>query len=108
VIGNICLAEQCFLHCKNIDSTNHFAYYSLGLVEEAKKNLNAAILYYEKSVNVNPKFTDGYFNLAAAYANDKQFKKAYQSISKVIELNPQDQDAKEMQRQILAELKKVK
>jgi len=106
-LGNIGTAEKCFLHCKNLDSTNHFAYYSLGLIEETKKNLTAAILYYEKSVTVNPKFTDGYFNLAAAYANAKQLKKAYQSISKVLELNPQDQEAKEMQRQILADLKKA-
>ena len=106
-LGNLVTAENCFLQCQKIDSTNYFAYYSLGLIEEAKKNLSGAILYYEKSVRVNPKFSDGYFNLAAAYANTKQLKKAYQSISKVLELNPQDQEAKEMQRQILADLKKA-
>ena len=106
-LGNLVAAEKCFLQCKNIDSTNHFAYYSLGLIEEAKKNLSGAILYYEKSVRINTKFSDGYFNLAAAYANAKQLKKANESISKVLELNPQDKEAKEMQRQILADLKKA-
>lgn len=106
-LSNLVLAEKCFLQCQKLDSTNHYAYYSLGLIEETKKNLSGAISYYEKSVKVNNKFTDGYFNLAAAYANAKQLKKAYESISKVLELNPQDQEAKEMQRQILADLKKT-
>lgn len=106
-LGNIAVAEKCFLYCQKLDATNHFAYYSLGLIEEAKKNITAAISYYEKSVKVNPRFIDGYFNLAAAYANAKQLKNAYQSISKVLELNPQDREAKEMQRQILADLKKA-
>jgi tetratricopeptide (TPR) repeat protein len=104
--GNISKAENYFNISLDIDSLSPYPYYSLGVLEEMKTNLNLAIVYYEKSVFVDSTFQDGYFNLAAAYANLKNFKKANENILKYLALNPNDKDALEMHEHIIEELLK--
>ena len=104
--GNISKAENSFKEALELDSTSPYPYYSLGVIEETKKDFNSAVIYYEKSVSLNPKFENGYFNLAAAYATLKNFKKANENILKVLELNPNDKDAQEMHVHIIEELLK--
>jgi len=104
--GNLINSEKCFKEALTLDSTSSFPYYSLGVIEEAKKNLKAAIWYYEKSVSLDSTFEDGYFNLAAMYANLKDFKKANANILKVLALDPKAKDAQEMHAHILEELRK--
>jgi tetratricopeptide (TPR) repeat protein len=74
------------------------------MLEENKGNFKAAIIYYEKSVSRDSTFENGYFNLAAAYANIKDFKKANINILKVLELNPNAKDAREMHEHIIQEI----
>ena len=89
-----------------LEPKNPLPPYSLGVVEENIGNLNTAIAFYEQSVSRDASFENGYFNLAAAYANNKDFKNANKNILKVIALNPNDMDAKEMHKHILKELEK--
>lgn len=104
--GNLLSAEENFKIALKLDTLSPFPYYSLGVIEENKNNLNAAVSYYEKSVAVDSTFENGYFNLAAAYANLKDFKKANENILKVLELNPKDKDAQEMHVHIIEALLK--
>lgn len=53
-----------------------------------------------------PKFEDVYFNLAAMYANLKQFYEGIAALKKLIELNPQAEDAKAMLQQVEKERKR--
>ena len=89
-----------------LDPLSPLAPYSLGVIEENKGNLKTAVSYYEQSVSRDKTFENGYFNLAAAYANLKDWKNANKNILKVLELNPNAMDAQEMHKQILKEISK--
>jgi protein O-GlcNAc transferase len=104
--GNIERAEENFKQAALMDSLSPLPFYSLGVVEENKRNLLSAIKYYEKSVLLDSTFANGYFNLAAAYANMKDFKNANENIVKYLQINPGDKDAQEMYEHIIAEFLK--
>lgn len=72
---------------------------------EQRGEQKLAVTFYKKSVELDPKFENGYFNLAAAYANLKQFENARESLKTLIKLNPNDQDAIEMLRRVESDIK---
>jgi len=102
--GDLKKAGEYYDLAEKYDSLSPYPPYSLGVIEENKGNFKAAIIYYEKSVSRDSTFENGYFNLAAAYANIKDFKKANINILKVLELNPNAKDAQEMHEHIIKEI----
>jgi Flp pilus assembly protein TadD len=70
------------------------AAYGLGLVEERRKNFAKALEHYQKSVEIDPKFASGYFNLAAMCANLKRFDEAIAALQTLLKLEPDAKDAK--------------
>lgn len=91
---------------EKLEPSNPIPPYSIGVVEESTGNIKSAISYYEQSVARDTTFENGYYNLAAAYANIKDFEKADKNIKKVLKLNPSANDAQEMQKHITKELVK--
>jgi tetratricopeptide (TPR) repeat protein len=80
--------------------------YSLGGIEEDQGNFKKALEFYRQSIQIDPRFENGYFNLAVMHANLKQFDEAIAVLKKLIELNPQAEDAKAMLQQIEKERKR--
>ena len=99
-------AKEYYKMADKLEPSNPLAPYSIGVVEESNGNIKSAISYYEESVSRDKTFENGYFNLAAAYANIKDFKNSDKNIKKVLELNPNASDAQEMQKHITKELLK--
>ena len=99
-------ANEYYKIADKLEPSNPLPPYSIGVVEETSGNFKSAISYYEQSVSRDKTFENGYFNLAAAYANIKDFKNADKNIKKVLELNPKASDAQEMQKHITKELLK--
>lgn len=97
-------AIESYKTADKLEPSNPLPPYSIGVVEETNGNFKAAISYYEQSVSRDKTFENGYFNLAVAYANIKDFKNADKNIKKVLELNPNASDAQEMQKHIAKEL----
>lgn len=61
----------------------------LGNIYNKVKNDNEkAINYYQKSIIVNPEYTDGWFNLGLSYANENNLIESQKSFEKVISLDP--------------------
>ena len=56
--------------------------------EEIKEDNTKAVNYYQKSIIVNPDYTDGWFNLGLAYANENNLIESQKSFEKVIALDP--------------------
>lgn len=54
----------------------------------------SAIQYWEKTIALNPKMTEAYFQLALAYYANKDMAKAKTAFQKVIELDPSSENAK--------------
>jgi len=104
--SNFAKAKEYYKMADKLEPSNPLAPYSIGVAEESNGNIKSAISYYEQSVSRDNTFENGYFNLAAAYANIKDFKNSDKNIKKVLQLNPNASDAQEMQKHITKELLK--
>lgn len=59
----------------------------IGNIYKMKEDNTKAINFYQKSIIVNPDYTDGWFNLGLAYANENNLIESQKSFEKVIELD---------------------
>lgn len=81
-----------------------FSLNSIGTMFMRNGLFDKAIIAYGLNVKENPK-SDNYLNrLAAAYYYDKQFKAADSTYQKVLEINPENTEAKEMIEKIRNEI----
>ncbi len=99
--GDVQKAEESYKKADSLDPSSPFPPYGLGVIEEGRGNWQAAISNYHQSVARDTTFENGYYNLAAAYANLKDFKNANINILKVLELNPNAKDAQVMREHIM-------
>jgi tetratricopeptide (TPR) repeat protein len=99
-LGNLKEAEASFNKARELEPKNPLPIYSLGVLAEQQQRFQQALTFYQQSVEADPKFQDGYFNLAAMYADLKRFADAKATLKKLLQLNPNAQDAKEMLRQL--------
>jgi tetratricopeptide (TPR) repeat protein len=99
-LGDVKGAFGSFTKARDLEPANPLPVYSLGVLAEQQEKFLEASQYYKRSVEIDPKFENGYFNLAAVYANMKRFTEAKDALTKLLELNPNAQDAKDMLRQL--------
>jgi tetratricopeptide (TPR) repeat protein len=71
---------------------NSTAHYYKGLALEAQNNLPQAIISYQKSVEHDPDFGDGYYALAVALDSNKKPKEAKVAFEKFIRLSGNQED----------------
>jgi tetratricopeptide (TPR) repeat protein len=63
--------------------------YFKGITYSLKGQHGQAIPYYNKAIEINPRFANAYFSRGVAYAQDRgQFDQAISDYDKAIELNP--------------------
>lgn len=58
---------------------------------EKKGNIDAAIPYLQKAIELDPEFASAYENLGIAYATKGDFSKAIQYLTKALEIEPDNQ-----------------
>jgi tetratricopeptide (TPR) repeat protein len=76
------------------DTSYHDAcYYGLGLVFSRRGDLDSAIEYYSKSLEVNPQNESSHLMLGHVYYNKGWYDKAKEEWEKVLEINPKNQEA---------------
>ena len=59
----------------------------IGNIYNTKNENTKAINYYQKSIIVNPDYTDGWFNLGLGYINENNLIEAQKSFERVISLD---------------------
>lgn len=59
----------------------------IGNIYKLQEDNTKAINYYQKSIIVNPDYTDGWFNLGLAYANDNNLVESQKCFEQVIDLD---------------------
>lgn len=79
----------------------------IGIINLNKNNTERAIKYLEISIKYNPNDSQVLYNLAGAYSLEKNYKKALDTISRCLHINPKHQGAKNLQRQLLAISKQI-
>jgi len=99
-------AEISYQSAQRLASASPLPVYSLGVLAESQHKAQEAIEFYQKSIELDPKFENGYFNLAAMYGNTKRFSEAKEILQTLLKLNPNSDDAKAMLFQIEQELRK--
>ncbi|RJP72727.1 MAG: hypothetical protein C4539_03180 [Ignavibacteriales bacterium] len=87
-------------------SPDAFAAKWLGLINFFNKKNKEAINYLEKSIVLYADDPEVYFYLTGAYGREEQFKKAYDSICKCLEIAPNYPKGKSLQQFAYNELKK--
>jgi Tfp pilus assembly protein PilF len=74
--------------------TDPYKLYNIGVGFYNAQQSEEAVKYWEKAVELDPKMTDGWFQLALGYYAMKNTDKAKQAFQKVIELDPSSENAK--------------
>jgi len=69
---------------------NYFYFYLLGLSYQGINQFNEAIKNFEKSIKLNNKFIESYFNLGIIFFKLKNFISAERNLNLALNLNPND------------------
>ena len=59
----------------------------------SNQKLDEAITYFELATRIKPGWSEGYYKLGLAYLNKADYEKARQSLTKVLELEPEGERA---------------
>lgn len=100
--GNYPRAIDCFTRCLK-DEPRHFeAHYNLANLYAEVGNLALAKFHYQTSIEIEPSFTNSYFNLALTMAMNKEFKEAVNVLNRFLEIAPPEEHrlANELIRQL--------
>ena len=79
----------------------------IGIIDLNMNKTKRAIRYLEISIKYNPNDSQVLYNLAGAYSLEKNYKKALDTISRCLHINPKHQGAKNLQKQLLAISKQI-
>jgi tetratricopeptide (TPR) repeat protein len=67
--------------------------YNVGEIYFSNQKLDEAITYFILATKIKPDWSDGYYKLGLAYLNKAEYELARQSLSKVLELEPEGERA---------------
>ncbi len=82
-----------FLKLKHEIRPDEFTSKWIGIINLNQNNVNESIKYLEASLRFNPTDPQTLYNLAGAYAKMQEYKKAYNTISSCLNLQPDYQEA---------------
>jgi tetratricopeptide (TPR) repeat protein len=99
-LGRIEEAQAAFSKAVELAPRDPRPIYSLGVLAENQGKIEQALGYYERSVALDKRFESGYFNMAAMLANLGRFEEATAKLKKLLEINPEAHDAKQMLQRI--------
>lgn len=77
----------------------------IGTIDLYKSQLDSANIYLNKSLKFNDKDPQVWYNLSGVYVNQKDYKTAYEMISKALKLKPNYPEALSLQKQLKEALK---
>jgi tetratricopeptide (TPR) repeat protein len=78
------------------DSLHEFSLYNIGAIElDVKKDVKAALAYFTKAINANPKYAEAYFARGVCYQELKDRNNAFADYSMCLQLKPNYEPAVE-------------
>jgi tetratricopeptide (TPR) repeat protein len=94
--GKIDEAEKCFLSLVENDSDCKEAYNNLGVIAFQKDDQEQAIDYFTRSLEIDPFYRDTIVNYTNLLRSLGQLPVAIPLLEKVVELNPEDKEIKQL------------
>jgi tetratricopeptide (TPR) repeat protein len=96
LFGKEAAANVLYRKMIRLDSTYHEAYFQLGYIKQfTTLELDSALFFYEKAVEVQPKHIESYHNMGLIYEDKKDITNALFSYAKVLKINPEFELTKE-------------
>lgn len=91
--GKLDEAMKAYNAVLNVEPTNKFALYNIGVIEQGRKNLPSAIEYYTKALKSDAKFQPARYNRGLAYRDDNQPGLAIGDLQEVVAADPKNASA---------------
>jgi len=89
-------AKRLYRKMAVLDSTYCEAFFHLGYIQQFDdKNLDSAMFFYSKSLDINPKHIETLHNLGLIYEDKHDISNAFLTYAKVLKVNPEYQITKE-------------
>jgi len=104
--GSHAEAEVFYKKALDIDKTDANALLGLGLIAERRNNDTLAKDYYEQAIKARPKMPDAYYNLGVVYWKQNNWEKVAECFRKVLEIDPNHQQAGRYLPQVMLRLNK--
>ena len=83
---------------------NYYAYNNLGMIYEELQKPDSALMYFKKSIDLNPTNTEGNFGTARVLHQQNKFEEAFTYYVKVLEKNPREIEAHEKMGDLLLQM----
>jgi superkiller protein 3 len=91
--GNLDEGMKYFQQLDKKTLTDSTLFYNIGILFFKNNQIELAIEYLSKSLDLNPKYVDAYYQMGLANLNKGDMEKAKASFAKVIELAPESEKA---------------
>lgn len=101
-------AEGMFLEILADNTADLVSLYSLGVLEQTRKNPNKALAYFERGLAAKPDYAPLWYNIGVVLQSLKQHDKAVESYDKALALNPAYIEAMINRGAVLVEMKRHK
>ena len=100
--GDLEQAESILLKSLDLDSNGILTQFSLGILYKTQGNISKAIKSFQNSIQVNPQYTEAYYQLAATHLKAKNKESAKLSIQKGLKVDPDNKKFKKLYEQVVA------
>jgi tetratricopeptide (TPR) repeat protein len=77
-------------------------HFNLGVLYQTEGKLQKAIDSFQKSLNINPSYTEAYYQLANTQLKTHNKESAKQSLEKAIQVDPDNLKLQELYKKVLA------
>jgi len=85
---NLEKAKKLFTIISQLEPTNYKSFFKIAAIFEKNNQIDEAIDYYKKTIEINPKCTPAYTKLGVLYNTRQQRKRALYYLEKALELSP--------------------
>jgi tetratricopeptide (TPR) repeat protein len=89
--GNYAKAIDCFTLCLKHEPRQYEAHYNLANIFSDVGNFSLAKIHYKISIEIEPAFSNNYFNLGLALAMSKEYKEAVEVLHQYRALTPAEE-----------------
>ncbi|GAA1761099.1 hypothetical protein GCM10009681_35350 [Luedemannella helvata] len=86
--GDLASAEKTFRSLLEVDASNKYAWYNLGVVEQRRKKNAQAVASYDKALAADPGFTPAMYNKAIILEDKRDDAAAMRLYKQIVVLNP--------------------
>jgi superkiller protein 3 len=92
-LGRLDDADEVYLRLSGRPGSAAIAFQNLGNVAVKKNNIEAAIGFYRRAIEAKPDFTGAHYRLGVVLERSQQYRDAYMSYAKALELEPPESPA---------------